>query len=961
MSLFGALSSGVSGLTAQSSAMGAISDNITNVNTIGYKNTRVDFQTLVTKQTSSTLFSPGGVQSAPRQDTGVQGLLQSSTSATDIAISGNGYFVVNQAPRPGIADTFLFSRAGSFFQDNEGFLRNTSGFYLQAWPTDAGGKVRPANKNLTIANQNILSTDFLETINLNNVGGTATATANISIGANLPANDAAGTTHRTDVQFFDSLGNPSNASFVYTKADIENQWSIDVAPPQGTSVLTLEDATATTPKVYGSVGQLEFNVTNAAGDGTRRPADGSTVVIDGITYEFDDQPATITAGTSSTTDFAITTTQVSSIAGTFSKVRVGDVLQLVDAETAADIGKFLTVTAVNADGSDFTYTNTGGAITANTADTAAQLLLFNKGTGETTGTTARKRVDISSSTSLAGDVAALVAAVKKNDADYADDTNASTGGSTITTARISISPASSTTILFEDDGRSKINVDPTGLLDSSGSLVTVQKSAFEVKRRNDDYTDEVFLQFNGTQPADGDTATVNGIVYEFDSNSTISTGNKTVTIGSTVAATLQALVDAVEANDPSFAPNGTRIRLTTSNTDSAQTAVATSISGSVDVGVPGTTDLTTLAGIANADSFSISHNGVAAVTFAIATGNTLNTLIAAINASAIGTGGGGGVVASAGTGDNLVLTAADGRAIQVNNVVNTPLSSTGLGITTGVTRGTIATTNAVTSTTLDTLVLKTLPNNPASNNNATNIAGVYSISFSDSFASTVTTPNKDSGDRTTIASPTTGSTAVTVQTKAGLKFSADGLPTEINVKDVEILGFASGANDMDDAPTGVGNLKSEKIEMNFGTLLEANGFTQFGAEFTPVFIQQNGSRFGNFAGVTVNGKGQVVALFDNGETRNIYQIPIATFVNVNQLESRTGNVWTATEASGDATLREANTGPAGETIQSSLEASTVDIGEEFTKMIIVQRAFSASAKIISTADDMLEELLRTKR
>ena len=90
MSLFGALSSGVSGLTAQGSALGAISDNITNVSTIGYKSTTVQFQTLVTKQTSSTLFSPGGVQSRPRQDTGVQGLLQASTSQTDMSISGSG-------------------------------------------------------------------------------------------------------------------------------------------------------------------------------------------------------------------------------------------------------------------------------------------------------------------------------------------------------------------------------------------------------------------------------------------------------------------------------------------------------------------------------------------------------------------------------------------------------------------------------------------------------------------------------------------------------------------------------------------------------------------------------------------------------------------------------------------------------------------------------------------------------
>lgn len=67
MSLFGALQSGISGLAAQSTAMGAISDNISNVNTIGYKNNSVAFQTLVTKQTSSSHYSPGGVQPVPNR------------------------------------------------------------------------------------------------------------------------------------------------------------------------------------------------------------------------------------------------------------------------------------------------------------------------------------------------------------------------------------------------------------------------------------------------------------------------------------------------------------------------------------------------------------------------------------------------------------------------------------------------------------------------------------------------------------------------------------------------------------------------------------------------------------------------------------------------------------------------------------------------------------------------------
>ena len=156
-------------------------------------------------------------------------------------------------------------------------------------------------------------------------------------------------------------------------------------------------------------------------------------------------------------------------------------------------------------------------------------------------------------------------------------------------------------------------------------------------------------------------------------------------------------------------------------------------------------------------------------------------------------------------------------------------------------------------------------------------------------------------------------------------------------------------------------LGASKITLDLGTVGEANGMTQFGGSFSPVFITQNGSQFGTFAGVTITDDGLVTALFDNGETRPVFQIPVATFVNVNALGARTGNVWNATEGSGDATLRTAASGSAGTINQTTLEQSTVDIGTEFTKMIVVQRAFSANAKVITTADEMLEDLLRVKR
>src|SRR3546814_784738 len=97
MSLFGALSAGVSGLAAQSQAMGVIADNITNANTVGYKNTKTEFSTLVTQTRTAGAYVPGGVIAVPVALIDRQGLLQSSASATDLAITGNGFFVVNNS------------------------------------------------------------------------------------------------------------------------------------------------------------------------------------------------------------------------------------------------------------------------------------------------------------------------------------------------------------------------------------------------------------------------------------------------------------------------------------------------------------------------------------------------------------------------------------------------------------------------------------------------------------------------------------------------------------------------------------------------------------------------------------------------------------------------------------------------------------------------------------------------
>ena len=111
----------------------------------------------------------------------------------------------------------------------------------------------------------------------------------------------------------------------------------------------------------------------------------------------------------------------------------------------------------------------------------------------------------------------------------------------------------------------------------------------------------------------------------------------------------------------------------------------------------------------------------------------------------------------------------------------------------------------------------------------------------------------------------------------------------------------------------------------------------------------------------IDDEGYVSALFDNGRNIRIYQIPLATFPNPNGLEAQTGNVFIETSGSGQFFLRAPSTGGAGAIESGALEASTVDLATEFTTMIVTQRAYSASAKIITTADEMLDELVRIKR
>jgi flagellar hook protein FlgE len=234
MSLYGALYSGVSGLTSNSRALGVISENISNVNTTGYKANQSNFASLVTGSASAVGASPGGVVASTRQLIDQQGLLQGTTSATDIALSGDGFFVVNSkidnstATAVAIGET-LFTRAGSFILDAKQNVVNTGGYTLMGWPLDIlGNIVGPTGLPIT---PDPTSTTDLVPVNLARLSVASNPTTQVNLTVNLPATAVTGDLLITSTQVFDSLGNGHLVDLQWTKTANPGEWDLVVAAP----------------------------------------------------------------------------------------------------------------------------------------------------------------------------------------------------------------------------------------------------------------------------------------------------------------------------------------------------------------------------------------------------------------------------------------------------------------------------------------------------------------------------------------------------------------------------------------------------------------------------------------------------------------------------------------------------------------------------------------------------------
>jgi flagellar hook protein FlgE len=280
MSLFGSMTTAISGLNAQARALGHVSDNVANSQTVGFKRTDTNFVSYLTDSTLS-VHRPGSVVARPDYTNTVQGTIEQTENPIALAIAGQGFFSV--ALPTGTANgqvTFderqFFTRAGDFQMDRNGYMVNGAGYFLQGWLANAAGEPDRTR---------------IQPIRISELVFNPIATSTIELSANLPAGGTAPVS--TQLNVYDSLGALQPMTLTWTPAGA-NTWTLDIsAPGAGGSLGTIDlqfGQAASPPVADGTIGGFA-NPTGTLAGAAAVPGDPALV---SFTANFGQGPQAIT-------------------------------------------------------------------------------------------------------------------------------------------------------------------------------------------------------------------------------------------------------------------------------------------------------------------------------------------------------------------------------------------------------------------------------------------------------------------------------------------------------------------------------------------------------------------------------------------------------------------------------------------------------------------------------------------
>jgi len=255
MSLSSSLNAGVSGLSVNSTRLAVISDNVANSSTNGYRRVETDFASLVTPSGPNS-YSAGGVTIATYRDVVSAGALISTSSATDVSVTGRSMLPVTTAETVTLSPLerpFQMVATGAFTRDEDGYLITRSGLALLGWPTDADGNLTaPVVRESPVSLQPVQISPFLTV---------SEPTTTMTLGVNLPATQteagAPGDPFQTTLCYFDSVGRDHQLQVVFTPvvpvSGTSNQWRASFFDSAASSTVPIAEL------------DLEFDATRGAG------------------------------------------------------------------------------------------------------------------------------------------------------------------------------------------------------------------------------------------------------------------------------------------------------------------------------------------------------------------------------------------------------------------------------------------------------------------------------------------------------------------------------------------------------------------------------------------------------------------------------------------------------------------------------------------------------------------------
>jgi flagellar hook protein FlgE len=287
MSISGALQTSITGLNGQSTAIGFISDNVANASTIGYKKVESRFQTLVTQSSAqANTHSPGGVINQPFFSNNTQGSIQQVSSTTSIALVGSGFIPASKkngtdgtTGLPTFETTSYFTRVGDFNQNDDGYLVNSSGYFLRGWPID------PVT--------GVVDSSATEEVRVSNLLDAPVATNIVDYAANLPSNalntsdSLPATLPASSIQIFDALGNARTLNLTWTRTG-NNAWELALNAPGADTTTSTVDFGPVTVIFGGSIAGTDISPGTIASLGTAGGLVGSaaTAVDDDASLSF---------------------------------------------------------------------------------------------------------------------------------------------------------------------------------------------------------------------------------------------------------------------------------------------------------------------------------------------------------------------------------------------------------------------------------------------------------------------------------------------------------------------------------------------------------------------------------------------------------------------------------------------------------------------------------------------------